>query len=90
MHAFLGAFRHGLKSVFTTLLFSLVGFAIVGGAYKFGETRLISLFKTHPSLLEPTIFFAIALPILSTLALFLAIIGYIAGLINRLRKRGKE
>ncbi|EFH88359.1 tetratricopeptide repeat protein [Ktedonobacter racemifer] len=88
VHAFLGAFRHGLKSVFTTLLFSLVGFAIVGGAYKFGETRLISLFKTHPSLLEPTIFFAIALPILSTLALFLAIIGYIAGLINRLRKRG--
>lgn len=89
VYAFLGAFRHGLKSVFMTLLFSLVGFAIVGGAYKFGETRLISLFKTHPSLLEPTIFFAIALPVLSTLALFLAIIGYIAGLINRLRKRGK-
>ncbi|GHO42841.1 tetratricopeptide repeat protein [Ktedonospora formicarum] len=82
-----GAFRHGFKSAFFTLLLCVLSLALVGGAYQFGSTRLIGVFQSRPAIVEPTIFLAFWLVLTSVLLFLIAFFGYFSGLIRRLTKR---
>jgi hypothetical protein len=82
-----GAYRHGIVRLLVVLLLSLVTAGILGAAYKFGYTRIITEIKIDPPLLVPVLLLAAWLALAAMLPLILAIGGYIGGLILGVRRR---
>jgi tetratricopeptide (TPR) repeat protein len=82
-----GAFRHGFLRLLITLFLCIIPAAGIGIAYKFGYDRIILALRNHPNLIVPLFFLVVWLALAAILPLLLAIGGFIAGLILRVRRR---
>ncbi|HLX40235.1 MAG TPA: tetratricopeptide repeat protein [Ktedonobacteraceae bacterium] len=83
------AYLYGFASFIVTLFFSLIPAALLGGAYKFGLTRIIQSIAGNEPLLLPYLFLGLWLAVAAAVPLVLALFGLIGGLILGVRRKKK-
>ena len=84
-----GAYRHGFLRVLVTLFFSLIPAAILGMSllYRPAYRKIIFELQAHTNFLLPLLFLGLWLAVAATMPILLAIIGFIIGMIRRVRRR---
>ena len=84
-----GAYRHGFLRVPVTLFFSLIPAALLGISllYHPAYRKIIFELQAHTGFLLPLLFLGLWLAIAATVPIMLAIIGFISGVIHRVRRK---